>query len=164
MRRRLTLDAEVVGRLDDSGAEELLPESVHDDAREQRIGAIDHPSREPEPISRQRRRHRRQERWRGGVDKLAGLIVHAAEEQMRCGFRVLPLFEHHRRVGAQLDLAMLAADARKLRRQLPIVGIVVRQIVKLQRISSRRPTAARHLSMQRPPRPARRGKRALPPR
>ena len=54
----------------------------------------------------------------------------------RCvaGFRVLPFFEHHRRVGAQLDVAMLAAEARKLRRQFPIVGIVVRQIVKLQRV------------------------------
>ena len=37
MRRRLRLRAEVVSRLEESGAEYLLPEPVYGDAREQRV-------------------------------------------------------------------------------------------------------------------------------
>ena len=37
VRRRRGLRAEVVGRLEESGAEELLPEPIDGDAREQRV-------------------------------------------------------------------------------------------------------------------------------
>ena len=96
--------------------------------------AIDHPARQPEPVRGQPRGHRRQERRRGGLDHLARLIVHAAKQERRRRLRIGPLFDHHRGVRPQLDLAMLGADAREVCRQFPVGGIAIGEVIALQRL------------------------------
>ena len=64
MRRRFAGDAEVVGGLDEAGAEHFLPEAVDRDAGRQRVALVEEPLREAEAVPREGCRHRRQ----GGRD------------------------------------------------------------------------------------------------
>ena len=50
MRRRRALRAEVLARLDEAAAEDLLPEPIDGDARDERVVLVDQPAREPEPV------------------------------------------------------------------------------------------------------------------
>ena len=52
MRRRLGLHAQIVGRLHQSDAEVMLPQSIDDNARRERILRAHEPSRQAQPISR----------------------------------------------------------------------------------------------------------------
>ena len=58
MRRQRALRAEVLARLDDAAAEQLLPEAVDGDAGDERVVLVDQPSREAEPVDRQVVAHR----------------------------------------------------------------------------------------------------------
>ena len=54
MRRPFALRAEIGGGFHEARAEELLPETVHRDARGERMVGADQPAREIEPIGRVR--------------------------------------------------------------------------------------------------------------
>ena len=75
--------AEILGRLDDAGAEELGPHSVHGDARGQRIRARYRPFRQRAPIQRHARRKRRQEMRSCRTHALLAIRVDAAGEHIR---------------------------------------------------------------------------------
>ena len=76
-------DAEIFDGLDDAGAEIHLPEAIHGDARQQRIAGIDQPFGEAEAIVRRAGGQRRQRGGNAGLHDFAGLIVCAADQQMR---------------------------------------------------------------------------------
>ena len=50
MRRRRALRAEVLARLDEPASEDLLPEPIDGDARDERVALVDQPAREAEPV------------------------------------------------------------------------------------------------------------------
>ena len=60
MAGRGALRAEVLARLDQTAAEELLPEPVDRHAGDQRVGRIDQPAGQPEAVGRQLVAHRMQ--------------------------------------------------------------------------------------------------------
>ena len=134
MRWRRRLRAEIVRRLQNARAEELLPEPIDRDAGEQRVRAIDDPPRQTETVSRQLWRHRRKERGGRRLELLARLVVHPAEQEMRLGFRIAALFQHHRRVRAQFDVAMLDARAGERSRERLIARVTLHEVVQLQRV------------------------------
>ena len=68
MRRHRALGAEVLARLDQTPAEDLLPESVDGDPRDERIVLVDEPAGEAQPVHRQLIAHRMEGRWRARVD------------------------------------------------------------------------------------------------
>ena len=79
------VDAEILGRLHQPRAEDLLPEAVHRHPRGERMLRPQQPVGETEPVPRQVGRHGRQERGRRRLDFLAALVVIAAEEHVGLG-------------------------------------------------------------------------------
>ena len=75
------LRAEILGGLDDAGAEIHLPEAVHGDAGEQRIGGIDQPLGEAEPVVGNAGGSGGRTAGNARLDLLAGLVIGAANEQ-----------------------------------------------------------------------------------
>ena len=75
MRGRLALGAEVVGGLDDAGAEERLPVAVDDDPGGQRVGRVDQPLGQGQAVvaAASRRRQRVEERGTPGSTLSPGL-------------------------------------------------------------------------------------------
>ena len=57
--RPFALSAEILGRLDEAGAEEHLPEAIDRHAGRQRVARVDQPARRAEPVGRRRRLGRR---------------------------------------------------------------------------------------------------------
>ncbi len=110
MAGRLALRAEVLGRLDDPGAEDLEPEAVDGHAGGQRMVGGDQPLRQPQAVDRRARRQRRQERGHGPADLLALLVVLAPlEHERRLGIAGL-LTEDQRR--GDLLFELLSASSR----------------------------------------------------
>ena len=70
------------------------------------------------------------------------------------GFESRSFFQHHRRVRAQLDLAMLDARACERRHQRLVGRVAVHQVIELERVSLGGERAARALSTQPPRSPA----------
>ena len=71
MAGRLALRAEVLGRLDDAGAEDLEPEPVDGHAGRQGMVGGDQPLGQAQPVDRRTRRQRRQERGHAAADLVA---------------------------------------------------------------------------------------------
>ena len=111
MRGRFALTAEIVGRLDQAHAENLLPHAIDGHARGQRMIFGKEPAREAEPIARHRGCHRRQHRRRAGLHAIALLIVRAAVERVGERLLVCALFHDQRHGAAAGDLAQVEIEA-----------------------------------------------------
>ena len=96
MARRLALDAEVLAGLDDSPAEDLSPEPVHDHAAHQRVARIDEPACQAQAIGRLIRGQRVQNPGHAGRNLLALDVVAAANQDVRRS-GLWKLLHHHRR-------------------------------------------------------------------
>ena len=116
-------DAEVLRRLRQGRAEELVPEPVHGHAGRQGIPAIDQPAGEVESVGVGTRARQGREHLGGvGVDELAGLGVLAALEHLGGGGRgVLLHDQRHRPAG--LDRVELGVGGLQLG-QDGLVGLV----------------------------------------
>src|SRR6185503_19299667 len=71
VRGRRALRAEVLARLDESTAEDLLPHAIDGDAGDQGVVLVDQPAREPEAVDGLIAAHGMQRPRGGGVDTLA---------------------------------------------------------------------------------------------
>ena len=71
VRRRLALDAEVLGRLDQARAEMVLPDPVDGHAGRQRVVGTSQPARQAEAVARRAGGQRRQARRDARLDLLA---------------------------------------------------------------------------------------------
>ena len=84
MRRGIALRAEIAGRADEAGTKELLPKTIGDDARGERVFRINEPTREVEAGGTCAGRGQWWEKGgRGGGDEFAGFVVLAAEQDGR---------------------------------------------------------------------------------
>src|SRR5262245_2774816 len=83
MRWPLALPPEILRRLDQPCAEVKLPDAVDVHATGERIGRIDEPFRETQPIVRQSRPHPREFGWHIRLHSLARLVVLPSNENMR---------------------------------------------------------------------------------
>ena len=75
MARRLALRTKVLARAHEAGAEEVLPETVHDHAGRERVLTTHEPLGETESVARQIGSERRQNRRRGRFDLLTRLVI-----------------------------------------------------------------------------------------
>src|SRR5690349_4730658 len=82
MRRSFAVSAEVLGRRDEPDPKVLLPETIDDDARRERMVFMQEPSRERQAIGRRGRRQRRQHAGCVGLHDRSALIVLAAYQEM----------------------------------------------------------------------------------
>jgi hypothetical protein len=82
MRRRRALRSEVFTGLDEAAPEELFPQAVDDDARDQRVVGIDEPAREAQAVGRLVLAHRLQRPRRAGIHALALRREAAAHAQL----------------------------------------------------------------------------------
>jgi hypothetical protein len=112
MARRRAHDPEIIRRRDDASAEDLLPETIHGDARGERIRRIDEPLGEPEAIRRSPRREIVEHLGWSCRDLLADLIVGPTHEDVRHGRRVFFLLLDVRDRAAALDRIALALEFR----------------------------------------------------
>ena len=113
MAGRLALRAEILGRLDDSRAEELEPEPIDGHASRQRVVGGDQPLGQAQAIDRGARRKRRQKRRHAALDLLALLVIFAALEQKR-RLGLAGLFAKDQR-GRELFFELLSDAARLAR-------------------------------------------------
>ena len=135
MRRRLALRSEIFRRLHQAGPENLLPEAIDRDARGQRIGGIDNPLSEAEPVARQRCGHGRQHGGYRRRDLLARLIVLAAEQHIRHRRAAGLLVHDQSHGGATANGATLGFERRNRIRKLHIAAVGAVQIVHQQRLA-----------------------------
>ena len=105
-------DAEILGRFDESGAENFLPEAVHRHARGERVCGRDKPLREAETVQRRVFGERMQCCEHGGLQLVLRLVVLAAGQQAchRLGARLFHLHMGDR--AAILDCGPLAIQRR----------------------------------------------------
>src|SRR5207248_727511 len=110
MARRFALESKIVARLDESRAEQLLPEAINDDARSERVIWLGKPSRQTQAISRcafgpcteQIFRH-------SGFDLLCGRIIAAANKYVSLARRGKLLHDHDCRDAAPQSEQLRAA-------------------------------------------------------
>src|SRR5262245_29842141 len=103
MRRRRPLGAKVLAGFDDAATEDLLPETIDVDPRDERVVHVDEPARESEAVRRLIVAQRMQRAWRAGVDASAFCGEAAAFAQL---------------VGGPIEQALLARDQRRWNTQL----------------------------------------------
>ena len=102
MRRQGALGAEVLARLDQAAAEDLLPQAIDGDARDERILLVHEPPRQAEAIRRQLVPHRVQDTGRPGIDARTARRERAALAQLvRRPLERRPLLHHQRRGNLQ---------------------------------------------------------------
>ena len=97
---QLALGAEVLGGLDEPGAEEHLPDAVDRHAGRQRVVGIDEPRREAEPVAAARRSAAAAAGRHAGRTFAPWLVVLAADQHVRLARR-RHLLHHHRRSGSR---------------------------------------------------------------
>src|SRR5262249_30080194 len=107
---RFALRAEIFGCPDEAGSEKLLPKAIDGNARGERVGRIDKPSRKTEPVAGQGGGHRRQNRRYGGRNFFARLIVLAAVKDLRHGRAAGVLLHDERSRAAAADGAPFGFD------------------------------------------------------
>ena len=128
MRRRRPLRPEILGRLHNPRPENLLPEPVDRHPRRQRIRRIHHPLRQPQPVPRQARIHRRQHARHVRLHLFPRRIVHAPVQDVGLGLCVRSLLHHQRHRAPLPDRPRLGLERRQLGVQPTILLIVQRQV------------------------------------
>ena len=108
VRRILADGPEILGALDQSGAEQFLPVAVHDHAAGEGILFGGQPLREAQAVLGRVFGQRVQRREDGGLDRVAGAVVRAADEDMRDRHRAR-FFLHDESNGAAIADGFLFA-------------------------------------------------------